>query len=280
FKEDLSIQPDARTGAVPDDDEQEHYRPDPQSDCALELALRIKKETGNAAVKAVTLGPPRAERVLRRALAAGADSAVRVWDAAFDCGDPLLPARVLGAAVRAMGCDIVLCGDASADAGNSFTGAAVAAALKAAYLPRIRELDVETGAVRVRCRQKNRLLTYRCELPAVFTLGQGRPCPPAPPKRIMWANREKIPVLDARDLSLTDIENMKSGVLVEKLTYPKPRDKRGLGMPPDLSPLERFARLLYGGISLKSDQTIVTGSSPDEAAKLFDWLVREKMISK
>jgi electron transfer flavoprotein beta subunit len=282
-KEDYPVQPCMDAGSVMADNDPDHYRLDPQSEYALELALRLKKEMGGGFVQAVTLGPARTERMLRLALAAGADSAVRVWDAAFEFCDPLLAARVLGSAIRTIQYDLVLCGGAGADIGNGYFGAALATVLRIPYLPQIRELEIDatSNVARVKRKQKNRLLTYRCELPGVFTIAGGRTCPPAPVKRIRWANREEIPVLDAKALAISDIDNLKSGVLVERYTHPKPRDKRGLGVPAEeLSPVERFKRVLNGGISLKTEQVIIKGSTPGEAEKLLDWLIKEKVISK
>lgn len=276
------IQLDVKSGAVRVEDDPDSSVLDPRSEFALEMALRLKKETG-AAVRAVTLGPERAERMLRRALAAGADAAVRVWDSAFEGGDSLFKARLLGAAVGNFWPDIVLCGSETAEGGSGFVGAALAAELRFPYLPGIREMEPgpDSKFARVRCRKKTKVLTYECALPALFTLGHGRSCPPAPLKRIRWANREEIPVLDSRELNISpsDLEGMRSGIRVVKTTHPKPRDKRGLGVPPELPPIERYARVMSGGLAQKEDRVIIEGSSPAEAEKLFDWLAQEKIVS-
>ena len=54
----------------------------PDDKAGLEAALRIKDETG-AKVTVLTMGLPKADAVLREALAMGADEAVLVTDRAF-----------------------------------------------------------------------------------------------------------------------------------------------------------------------------------------------------
>ncbi len=94
---------------------------------ALEWALRLGEAWG-ATVVAVTAGPAAAEPVLREALAAGADRAVRVD----------LPAAAASTAVAAglagvlVGAAAVVCGDWSLDRGSGSVPAFLAAHLGAA----------------------------------------------------------------------------------------------------------------------------------------------------
>ena len=91
---------------------------------ALEWALRCRDGWG-AEVVAVTVGPAAAESVLRDAMAAGADRAVRV-DLPFDA-----PSRVVAVALAAVVADAhtVWCGDASFDRGTGSVPAFLAGAL-------------------------------------------------------------------------------------------------------------------------------------------------------
>src|SRR3954471_8899495 len=51
---------------------------------ALELAIQLRDKTPGSTVTAVCLGDESAEEVLRRALAFTANTAVRVWDSAWE----------------------------------------------------------------------------------------------------------------------------------------------------------------------------------------------------
>src|SRR5436189_5838057 len=66
---------------------------------ALEEALRQKEKHGGEVV-AITAGPPRAQQVLREALAKGADRAIHLEDAAFVGLDVYNTARAFGAAIK------------------------------------------------------------------------------------------------------------------------------------------------------------------------------------
>lgn len=82
---------------------------------AVEAAARLREDQG-ARVTLVSVGPPEVEPALRRALAVGADAAIRIEidDALGD--DRLGVARVLAAAARKLSpVDLILCGRIAAD---------------------------------------------------------------------------------------------------------------------------------------------------------------------
>jgi len=82
---------------------------------ALEAAAQIKEEC-EATVTVISLGPPEVEAAVRRALAAGGDTAVRVDPGSAPHGDRFAVARALAAAIRRLGdVDLVLAGRMAAD---------------------------------------------------------------------------------------------------------------------------------------------------------------------
>lgn len=94
----------------------------PADTSALEWALRLR-DTLDGTVTAVTVGPAPAEALLRQALAVGADHAVRVdltgdHHAGADHAEPSSRWVAAELAAVAAGCDLVLCGYASADRGS------------------------------------------------------------------------------------------------------------------------------------------------------------------
>jgi len=112
----------------------------PADFAALEHALRLA-ERWHAVVIAATVGPPAAGALLRTALAAGADGALRVEHAGrADGTDPIRlvggdpgPAAALAAALRHhYGTpDLVMCGDRTTDRGTGSFPAFLAAQLNA-----------------------------------------------------------------------------------------------------------------------------------------------------
>ena len=95
-------------------------------DSALEEALRLVERLGGGEVVAVTVGPERADAVLRRVLAKGAERAVRVWHDDLAGADAITIARALAGIARRERPDIILTGAQSADQAQGATGAALA----------------------------------------------------------------------------------------------------------------------------------------------------------
>jgi len=95
---------------------------------ALEVALQLRDRYG-AMVTVATAGPDSAARVLRKALAMGADEALRIDLDGADDRDPEVVAAALAAVARRQETSLVLCGCHSADWGWEQTGPLVAAIL-------------------------------------------------------------------------------------------------------------------------------------------------------
>lgn len=73
----------------------------PLDDRALQLGLEIVNGTGRR-LAVLSMGPPQAEEICRRALAHGADTAILLTDVAFAGADTIATARTIAAAVRKM----------------------------------------------------------------------------------------------------------------------------------------------------------------------------------
>src|SRR6202045_2882154 len=73
---------------------------------ALEEALRQKEKHGGEVV-VITSGPPRAQQVLREALAKGADRGIHLEDNAFVGLEPFTTATAFALPVKAEKCDVI-----------------------------------------------------------------------------------------------------------------------------------------------------------------------------
>jgi electron transfer flavoprotein beta subunit len=101
---------------------------------ATEEALQLRERAGEGEVIVVTCGDEDSEDAVRRALAMGADRAIRVWSETLRGADPITVARVLAPVVEAESPDLVLTGVQSSDAVQAATGTALAELLD---LPRV-----------------------------------------------------------------------------------------------------------------------------------------------
>ncbi|MGC9329642.1 MAG: electron transfer flavoprotein subunit beta/FixA family protein [Candidatus Hinthialibacter sp.] len=144
---------------------------------ALEEALRIKDRFG-CKVTALSMGPPNAERVLRRALSLGADHAVLLSDRAFGGADTLATSQVLAEAIRKISeegppVDLVFCGMQTIDGDTAQVGPGIACRLKFSQLTlvdQILEINLEAKKIKVRRKLEHRYEIVEDALPALVTV--------------------------------------------------------------------------------------------------------------
>jgi electron transfer flavoprotein beta subunit len=148
-------------------------------DYAVEAAVRLAESLDDVDVVAVTVGPERCERTLRRVLARGVDRAVRVWDdalAAATLPGPRATAAVLAAVVEREAPDLVLTGVQAADDGFGATGVALAERLGYGWAAIVTDVDVDAESTSASVRREleggvSELTTV--SLPAVLTIQTG-----------------------------------------------------------------------------------------------------------
>ncbi len=96
---------------------------------ALEEAVRIKERIGGEVI-ALSMGPPRADIVLREAISVGADRGILLSDRAFGGSDTWATSYALSKAVEKIGgVDLVICGKQAIDGDTAQVGPGIAAQL-------------------------------------------------------------------------------------------------------------------------------------------------------
>ncbi|HJN77263.1 MAG TPA: electron transfer flavoprotein subunit beta/FixA family protein [Myxococcota bacterium] len=137
-------------------------------DYAVETAVRIKEAHG-AKVTVLTVGPE--ETVLRRALAMGADHAVRVE---AHGAEGMGIARAIAAVIRERPCDLVLTGAMASDTCQGLVGPALAAMLGIPHAALAVGLELRERSVRVRRElEANTIEEVDLDLPALVTVQTG-----------------------------------------------------------------------------------------------------------
>lgn len=140
---------------------------------ALEQALLLKEQNGGE-VLALTIGPSRAEAVLRDALAKGADRALHIVCDDLPHLDALAIARLLAAALKPEGPDIVLTGLQSDDMGHGQTGVLLAELLGLPHASLILLVEkTATGITVKRELEEGWFQTIELPAPAVLTIQSG-----------------------------------------------------------------------------------------------------------
>lgn len=114
----------------------------PFDEYALETALRIKDKLPNTTITAITMGPPQAKDVLKRAVAMGVDNGILITDRKFAGADTIATSRTLAAAIKQIikDFDLIICGQLAVDGDTAQTGPSIAQHLDLAQLTYVKEV--------------------------------------------------------------------------------------------------------------------------------------------
>ena len=118
----------------------------PWDELALSRAMELKEDASNEVsnVTVVTVGPAGAEPTLRKALAIGADDAIRVDS---DASDAHFVAAQIASVVSNGEFDVILCGIESSDYNGSAVGGMISEMLDIPSVSAISTLQFENGEV-------------------------------------------------------------------------------------------------------------------------------------
>ncbi len=211
----------------------------PLDDRALELGLRIARNGGGRLV-VLSMGPPQAEEVCRRAIAYGADRAILLSDGAFAGADTIATARTLAAAIERIvregivDAPLVIAGMQSPDGDTAQVPVQVAAFLRYPLVPYVtawgragesRGLTFET------LRSRGRSTVALNAPPAVLTTTSFAPELPfyTTLERIGTAAEAEVLRWDRTDLGLDERQIGLAGSLtrVVRIFAPEKRDRAG-----------------------------------------------------
>ncbi|MCK6505907.1 electron transfer flavoprotein subunit beta/FixA family protein [Myxococcota bacterium] len=177
----------------------------PYDEFAIEEALRLKEAGKATEVLLLTVGNKDVEQRLRDALAMGADRAMRLDDPGFVGSDPLGVARILAAAAKAEGVQLVLGGKQAADDDNGQVPIMVAELLGWAHVGVVTKLEIAGETFKAwRASGGGAQDVVEGALPAVITADKGLNEPRyASLKNIMMAKKKAIEVKGMADLGLS-----------------------------------------------------------------------------
>jgi electron transfer flavoprotein beta subunit len=140
----------------------------PFDEIAVEEAVRIKEKDGGAEIVVVSIGPPKAQDIVRTALAIGADRGILVETADTPI-EPLAVAKILKGIVAAEKPDLVILGKQAIDDDCNQTGQMLAALLGWPQGTFASKLSIDGGHAIVTREVDGGLETVRLKLPAVVT---------------------------------------------------------------------------------------------------------------
>jgi len=176
---------------------------DPADEITISAAIKIRDAVGKSELVALSMGPTTAQEALRRALAMGVDRAILVTDPALAGSDALSTARVLAAAIKKEGADLVFCSTESTDGYTGMVPGGIAEALGLPQLTFAREIRIEGQKAVVKRVTETGYKTIECPLPAVVTIASGTFEAIYPTmKGIMGARKKPFSQLKLTDLGI------------------------------------------------------------------------------
>ena len=223
---------------------------------ALEWALALATR-----VVVLTLGPPQADDVLAWAVGRGASTAIRIWDPVLQAVDLAAMARVVAAAVRRIGPDLVVAGERGLAGATGALPALVAAHLGWPCADGAIRLGHETGELVAERRLRGgRREELAVPCPSIVTVTADSIEPRYVPVRARReAGRRGFETWSLADLGLADAEIRGAARLrVERVDWPRPRPRRTAAAAapgPTRSAADRLRQLVGGGSTSSSAPT-------------------------
>jgi electron transfer flavoprotein beta subunit len=170
---------------------------------ALVRGLELKEANGGS-VTTITVGGPDADPIIRKALAIGADDAVRV-DA--QPKDAFFVATQIAEYAKDKGYDLIMVGKETIDFNGSQVGGIIAGLMDLPYLPNTSKLEISGSTATIERDVQGGEEVMEAQLPAVISASKGMAEQRIPNMRgIMAARTKKLEVVPAVEVeALTEI---------------------------------------------------------------------------
>ena len=140
----------------------------PDDKAGLEAALRIKDETG-AKVTVLTMGLPKADAVLREAMAMGADDAILVTDRVLGGADTWATSTTIAGALRNLDYDLIITGRQAIDGDTAQVGPQIAEHLGLPVISYAADIKVDGDSVIVKRQYEDRYHELKAKMPCLIT---------------------------------------------------------------------------------------------------------------
>ncbi len=140
----------------------------PDDKAGLEAALRLKDQYG-AEVTVLTMGLPKAEDVLREAIAMGADKGILVTDRVLGGADTWATSTTLAGAIRNLEYDLIITGRQAIDGDTAQVGPQISEHLGLPVISYAQNIKVEGDSVIVERQFEDRYHVLKAKMPCLIT---------------------------------------------------------------------------------------------------------------
>lgn len=198
---------------------------------AIETALKIKQTCNDVNITVLTMGPPQAEDMLKKAIALGCDNGILITDRKFAGADTFATGKTIANAIKT-NCsdfDLIICGQFAIDGDTAQTGPSIANQLGIPQVTYVKDIE--------KCEDNSLILTREIEegievlkvkFPALICVLKRNEEPSrARINGIIKAQNTKISILTLADIGLNpeDVGIKGSPTYVSKAF--RPQNKRG-----------------------------------------------------
>lgn len=159
---------------------------------ALEAALQIREQEGGE-IHVFTMGPQKAEGVLREAFAMGADEGYLICDRAFAGADVLATSYTLMQAITSVGeYDLIICGRQTTDGDTAQVSGAVASWMKIPHINWVTQIKPkEDGWVSMSYCMEGRMVSADVKLPCLASVEREAYTPRMPSLKLKISGKKK-----------------------------------------------------------------------------------------
>ena len=200
------------------------WRMNEYDEYAVEQAVQLKEQVGDADLTVLSIGPDRVKEMMKKALAMGCDRGVHVADDQSYQKDPYEIASVIAEFAKDKGFDLIFTGMQSQDRGSGQVGVLVAEILGLASVTTVVDFAYADGKVNAKRELEGGIKAkVSCATPALVTcqLGLNTPRYPTLPN-IMKAKKKELLSVDIGELLKVDSKQETA-----KLYFP---EKKGGGL--------------------------------------------------
>lgn len=221
---------------------------------AIETAVRLKEKIKNTHITVLSMGPPQAVEILKKAISMGVDDAFLVSDRKFAGADTVATSRTLATAIKEKisDVDLIICGQFATDGDTAQTGPSIAQHLNFAQVTYVKEITgYKDNILTVKREVEDGVETVNVKLPAVLCMLKTDYEPRRPLiSGFVKAHEAKINSYSMEDINLSAEEvGMKGSPTYVSKAF-RPEQKQG--------------------------GEVITPANPKEAAKILADFVKDK----
>ncbi len=202
----------------------------PDDKAGLEAAIKIKNENPGTEITVVTMGLPKADDVLREALAMGADKAVLVTDRVLGGADTWATSQTLAGAIRNLEYDLVITGRQAIDGDTAQVGPQISERLDLPVISYAEEIKIDGDYVIVKRQFEDRYHMLKVKMPCLITalaeLGEDMYMTPG---GIFDAYQTEVTVWGRKDLKDVEDSNLGLNGSPTKIAKASDRVAKGAG---------------------------------------------------